>query len=269
MLEELCIDFGKALARQLLAYALCLAAFRKVPIYDRKKGTLIEQPPLSAQLDAADGIFCQPFFTLLAALAISATYEMGVENSSIAARWSQVTRTSYLFNINYTARMAWHSVLQFFTIDDGKLFMQMTAHHVLSAACFGYGLATGRMHFFGVLDGCCEVTTIFLNGHFVLSTYTAPDRCFIGKAVCGVGLWFTFIIFRLILFPTWLYVFVSDVRADPTATWDTVDNVERYGYPMVTLLLLGLSSYWFVGISKAVVGAAMGTSGGAHDRKHR
>ena len=80
-INQIFVDLGTALAGQLLVYVLCFALFRKTSIYDREKGTLIEHPPLSAKLDAIDGIFCQPFFIFLAGLAISAAYELGVTDS--------------------------------------------------------------------------------------------------------------------------------------------------------------------------------------------
>ena len=68
------MDIAKSLAVQLGAYALCFAAVRKWPVYN--KGTLIERPLLKHKLDGADGVFCQPFFTFIAFVALRATYEL-------------------------------------------------------------------------------------------------------------------------------------------------------------------------------------------------
>ena len=39
-----------------------------------------------------------------------------------------------------------------------------------------------------------------------------------------------FVFFRLILFPAWLYLFISDMRNHPEQTWDLMNGFERYGY---------------------------------------
>ena len=43
---------------------------------------------------------------------------------------------------------------------------------------------------------------------------------------CRLG----FVFFRLILFPAWLYLFISDMRNHPEQTWDLMNGFERYGY---------------------------------------
>ena len=35
--------------------------------------------------------------------------------------------------------------------------------------CYIMGLGFGRCHFWGCLDGCCEITTVFLNGLYFLN----------------------------------------------------------------------------------------------------
>ena len=39
-----------------------------------------------------------------------------------------------------------------------------------------------------------------------------------------------FVFLRLILFPAWLYRFISDMRNHPEQTWDLMNGFERYGY---------------------------------------
>ncbi|CAE7586742.1 DIP13 [Symbiodinium sp. KB8] len=82
----------------------------------------------------------------------------------------------------------------------------------ISAGCMGayvIGLGCGRCHFWGCLDGCCELTTIFLNNLYLLNDVEIDGRRlkeFFPRwvvAANGVILWVGFIAFRLALFPTW------------------------------------------------------------------
>ena len=79
---------------QIGVWVFLYAMFRKQPIYHTKKGTLIEMPQFKDVLDAVDGVFCQPFFMLLAAIALKATYDL---SESISTRWSSTTNASYWF----------------------------------------------------------------------------------------------------------------------------------------------------------------------------
>ena len=149
-----------------------------------------------------------------------------------------------------------HTPIQFITLRDNPTFLiQMTLHHVLSAACYGSGLLTERMHYFAVLDGCCEVTTIFLNALFLCKCFAPADTLALPKAISGGLLWLTFVFFRLLLFPFWLYTFISDCNAQPATTWETINGFERYAYVLVTVFLLVLSAHWFVPITKGMLKA--------------
>jgi len=72
----------------------------------------------------------------------------------------------------------------------------------------------------------------------------------------GALLWFTFIVFRLLLFPCWLYLFATDwshllsEEQKAKMTW-----FELVTYPAVTFLLLVLSSMWFASIHKGMMKA--------------
>ena len=44
---------------------------------------------------------------------------------------------------------------------------QMLAHHLLAIGCFVRTCYTGVGHFYVALDGCCEISTIFLNNVFL------------------------------------------------------------------------------------------------------
>jgi hypothetical protein len=193
---------------------------------------------------------------ILAGFALHATWQLGVVDGTLGGRWYAQTWTSYWFQIMYVVRMIKHTPIQWITLrNNPTLRLQMTAHHILSALCFCSGLFTGRMHFFAAFDGCCEVTTVFLNALFCFRTFAPSDACSAGKAVSGLGLWLGFLVFRLLLFPIWLYTFVTDVRAAPAATWALLNPFEKYGYFATTLVLLGLSTAWFVPITKGLLKA--------------
>ncbi|CAE8591432.1 unnamed protein product, partial [Polarella glacialis] len=136
--------------------------------------------------------------------------------------------------------------------DNPRLRLQMTIHHILSALCYLGSLGTGRMHFYATLDGCCEVTTCLLNGVFAFKFFSPRDdsKHWCAKALLGTFLWLGFVVFRLLLFPAWLWSFYSDVTQHPSESWDRITVAERFGYPMVTIFLLCVSLAWMTPITK-------------------
>ena len=118
------------------------------------------------------------------------------------------------------------------------------------------GLIFDRAHFYAAFDGCCETSTVFLNTLYFLKTVAPKDTYPKTAAASGLGLWCAprrtanaaclpprnshltprtrcrlgFVFFRLILFPAWLYLFISDMRNHPEQTWDLMNGFERYGY---------------------------------------
>ena len=86
----------------------------------------------------------------------------------------------------------------------------MIAHHVLSIVAYSGGLSTGRMLFWGNFDGCCEITLIFLT---VLQASKLKGGTFriAGPLLLinGICLWLSFLVFRIVLFPVWLYMFAQ------------------------------------------------------------
>ena len=141
------------------------------------------------------------------------------------------------------------------------LRMQMTVHHIISSIAYGGGLLTGRLHFWAVFDGCCEVTTIFLSALFLVKTHFPPGTHGVVEAVSGLGLWFAFVVFRLALFPAWLYLWYRDVQEHPEFAWDGLLPLERYFYPFVTVTVFVLSCVWMVPITKGIL-KALGLIGG-------
>merc|ERR1712232_985276 len=123
----------------------------------------------------------------------------------------------------------------------------------------GGGMATGRMHYYACLDGCCEASTLFL-GFLQMSkikggTFAARFRARFPKFLVANSflLWLTFLMFRVMLFPYWLVQFGLDLRQMPTEIWNQLTMLELTFYPAVTLFLLILSSMWFLRLTKGAI----------------
>lgn len=123
----------------------------------------------------------------------------------------------------------------------------MIAHHVVSVVAFGYGLRSGCCHWFGAMSGLSEVSTIFLEGLLLARRFQLPFQIF-----CGAGLWLTYVVFRLVLFPVIILVFVADAYTQPNRTWRAVGPIKFCVVPFI-LVILGLSVSWFARIHKGFV----------------
>ena len=136
----------------------------------------------------------------------------------------------------------------------------MLAHHILSIIAYVNSLCLAqRMGFFACLDGLCEVSTFFLGflqmskikgGAFAKQLQARFPRLLVVNGLC---LWLSFLLFRVLLFPFWLALFLHDVYTMPYAIWAKITWFELVFYPGVTLFLFVLSCMWFVRLSKGVV----------------
>jgi len=142
-----------------------------------------------------------------------------------------------------------------------KSKVPILAHHIGSIIGYGGGIFFNRMHFYACFDGICEVTTVFLNILLLSKSNTRTAGWLTANfapllKLNGALLWFTFIVFRLLLFPCWLYLFATDwshllsEEQKAKMTW-----FELVTYPAVTFLLLVLSSMWFASIHKGMMKA--------------
>lgn len=122
--------------------------------------------------------------------------------------------------------------------ESGLFLCQLMAHHILSIGCFTGGFYFDRLRFWTALAGLCEVTNLFLVWVFVAkeAPYIKKHRWY---ALNGVMLWITFVVYRLVLFPIWLYMWYSDQMPA------TLHPFEKYGYPATIWGLLVLSTLWF------------------------
>ena len=247
------------------AVALAFVTLAPVSLHDKKHRQIITMPTFVQRLRVADLLICIPLYIVLASFALYGTYELA-QIGTVDARWAQQTKSTYWFQVLYVMRMLTHLPIQWVSLKDTPTMrLQMTLHHLLSAACFGGGLLTGRLHFWATFDGCCEVTTIFLMILETIRSFAPKDAYFAAEAISGLSLWLSFVIFRIVLFPVWLYVFYSDVYTHPEQTWDTAFWVEKWCYPAVTLFLLVLSCMWMVPLTKGCL-KALGLAGKSKDR---
>jgi hypothetical protein len=121
----------------------------------------------------------------------------------------------------------------------------------LSLGCYVTALYTTRMQFWGALCGCCEVTTFFLNNLCLLRELNAADGPI--NAVNGVLLWFSFLVFRMVLFPVWLIWFWQETSTHYDKLWVPLNFVERYLFPSVVAFLLCLSAKWFASLTAGML----------------
>lgn len=145
-----------------------------------------------------------PYFAYLAAMGVYGIWQL---KDTAETRWQGVTSYSYEASKEIVARMTVHVFIQTYVLwGKNKILMQMTVHHVISLACFGFAVMCGRCHFFGCIAVAAETSTVFLSalqGAMALSTTQGPISGLV-KAVSGVLLWLAFIVFRLISLPVWL-----------------------------------------------------------------
>ena len=216
---------------------------------------LVLQPDQKDKVTLADVYFSMVFFPLLAFAAVAASLEL---RHDVQSRWQGTCFWSELYLVLYVSRMMCHIVVQPMTEMGPYLLFMMTIHHLISMGCYIIGLGYGRCHYWGCLDGCCEITTVFLN---VLYLFNMPLEE--GKlkdqiphwleATISFALWLAFLVFRLMLFPYWIYTFRQDMHQRPELTRGITTSLERFIYPGTTGILLFLSSMWFIPITQGML----------------
>lgn len=214
------------------------------------------QPGEKDKVTLADVYFSMVFFPLLAFAAVAASLEL---RHDVQSRWQGTCFWSELYLVLYVSRMMCHIVIQPMTDMHPSLLIMMTIHHLISMGCYILGLGYGRCHYWGCLDGCCEITTVFLNVLYLFNTPLEPT----GKlkdnlphwlvAINSFALWLAFLVFRLMLFPYWIYTFRQDMHQMPQLTRDITTSLERFVYPGTTGILLCLSTMWFIPITQGML----------------
>lgn len=242
----------------------CYVLSAYIRLHDQKDKSVIKNPTMAQRFEAADVIFALPFYVLIFVFSMKATYEL---YGDVTSRWHGTTFSSQQFQLLYVVRMTTHIPIQWVVLaSNPSLRLQMTGHHVLSAVAYGGGLITARCHFWACLDGCCEFSTIFLNLVFAFKWLAPEKQSGLLFQASGMLLWIGFVVFRLTLFPAWLWFFYVDARDNPSQSWDRVSMFEQYFYALVTLFLLVMSCIWFIPITKGML-KGLGLIGAKKARK--
>lgn len=174
------------------------------------------------------------------------------------SRWFLATEDTKFFLQLYVSRCIVHCGIQSLQKMTLLQFCLMTAHHMISITCYTVALVTGRAHFWACLDGCCEISNIFLTMLYYFKDVTIKGKAL--QTYCpnwvyalnGLGLWLSFLFARLLLFPSWLYFWWKDISDNPEATWDKCNILEKTLHPAATLFLLILSITWFIPVSRGL-----------------
>mmetsp|Transcript_29566 Transcript_29566/g.48116 ORF Transcript_29566/g.48116 Transcript_29566/m.48116 type:complete len:90 (+) Transcript_29566:582-851(+) len=89
------------------------------------------------------------------------------------------------------------------------------------------------MYFFAAIDGICEISTLILTIFFIFKEGLLGKGPVIDRLVTIIGfmLWLSYLVFRVFLFPFWLYLFIIEARDNYEETFAVVSPVERYLYP--------------------------------------
>ena len=132
----------------------------------------------------------------------------------------------------------------------------VVAHHALSNVCYLAGIYTQRLHFWGCLAGLSEVTNPLLSVVFMLKELRLAQRPsgLWPRVFKGFSLltWLAFLLFRILLFPSWLILFARDVALNPQIS-ERSNLVERSCYPLTILALLAMSIVWMVPLTKGLI----------------
>ncbi|KAJ9469286.1 hypothetical protein DIPPA_17706 [Diplonema papillatum] len=205
-------------------------------------------PKLADPYSMADNILSIPLYGYLAYLAVT---DSMVCVHTLEDRWFTYTPIAKEFFFIYVSRSLVHIPYMFLCDIPLPLVLVMSVHHLISTVCFFGGLYTEQMSCWGLLDGCCEISTFFLSIVFVIKDFgldTHPAFR-IPSVLSGFCLWLSYLVFRLFLFPYWLYQFYTDVTEHPEKTWEAIHPFQRYIYPATTILLLVLSIKWMWAIT--------------------
>lgn len=133
------------------------------------------------------------------------------------------------------------------------LLYQLMGHHVLSIACYGSGFYFDKFRWWTAFAGLCEITNIFLVPVFACKEYFPEWKTQIWYLWNSRLLWWTFLVYRLVLFPCWLALWFYDrYQAALDTEAHPVHWVEGVLYPLTIFGLLLLSVVWFQMIDRGL-----------------
>eukprot|EP01065_Artemidia_motanka_P030048 TRINITY_DN36074_c0_g1_i1.p1 TRINITY_DN36074_c0_g1~~TRINITY_DN36074_c0_g1_i1.p1 ORF type:complete len:340 (+),score=112.26 TRINITY_DN36074_c0_g1_i1:94-1113(+) len=241
--DEVLYEVAPAVAAIGLAEVLCYALVRKV------------WPEHSDPWSLADCFACMPLFIAFVALAASAVADTG---ATLEDRWTNQPPHGRLFLTLYVAKTLVHLPILWLTDLRPKQRWMMVGHHTLSIVAYFNSVHTGRCAFYACLDGMCEVSTVFLTILYIFKETKSENTFKLLYKLNGFCLWLSFVVFRMALFPYWLYLFASDLQENWEVTWVRGNYIELFLYPFTTVFLLVLSTLWFIPITRGLKKALTG-----------
>ena len=242
-------DFGTACVIIVAVSLTTHVVARFLPLYDVKTLQKKKTVTLEDRIAAGERLLLTPFWTCIAYLAINATLDL---QGDLESRWHGTSWNSRWGSLLYCAKMAVDVPLSAFELRARPgAQLQMVAHHALSFVAIGCGLATKRCAFFACLALCAEASTPFLNAITATKLFGGQKGAdSLVHFFSGILLWLSYVPFRLVQFPAWLYLWYSDIRSDPSRTSELCMRFELVFHPFVIAMLFGLSCIWFVAITK-------------------
>lgn len=237
-------------------------------------GIPLKKNSFVAALNAADCLTAVPMFGYMAYEAVNVAMDlygsgMRFDISGLESRCLKPTERSQAMVLMITARMFGHMPVQVLELwTKPSLLMQMTAHHVLAGVCMANCLLAGQFHFYAALCVATEATTVWLSalqGTLCFSTGKGPLSA-VFKAIFGVGLWLSFIIFRGLNFTFFFYMYFRDGNAHWQQLREHVSLSILVGNAVATAIVAGLSVMWFIAITKGMFKALrviLGAGGGS------
>lgn len=199
-------------------------------------------------LELTQLLWWYPFVFILVYYAGIAAYTLG---ATVDSRWLGTCDESYAFLRLYVAAQCAMIPIEGLVDQPLSKKAMMITHHGVSVLAFVYGIHARTNHWFGAMSGLSEVSTIFLEGLLV-----ARHRAFKGRlpasflTVNGAGLWLSFVLFRIILFPTVILIFVLDATFYTDRSWNKATGPFKFFIIPSILVMFALSLSWFTKIHK-------------------
>lgn len=248
-LDEFVVEQVKLIAVLAAAFGLCMLL---CPVGTNK-------------LELAHILLWLPFTPYLLYCCYRATFEL---SGSLEDRWFGSSPASIRFMNLYVAAQVLGSAVELVSPGPVLKKVPMILHHVTSVFCFGYGVTSGRMSFWANFAGICETSTLFLNVVLLSKIKGGGVSAWLEKNLGGLPLmansfllWLSFLLCRIVLFPCWLWWFVSEasvVQEQFPAKFAEISTFEYYGYAVTVFFIWSLSAMWFNRIHAGFVKVAKG-----------
>jgi len=125
------------------------------------------------------------------------------------------------------------------------------AHHIGAILPLALGTYYEQMHFYGLWILTTEISTPFVNTRWMIATWAKYDKSKdYGDLELknGIGMWISFLIFRVINVPFLLWHYYqnfNEIRKGNILVWGTMISG--------TALVLCLSSFWFFKITQGII----------------